>query len=134
MRALIPSPVPAGTTQHSSRPGESAMHTSHTIRCFLPDNIPHIATRGYLLLPSQHIQEYSVNFLIVFPPQHLLYHPLAPIPDNSITIVAVVIVWAVLFMWQFRDQPAGPPAAFRSGNQYCEYSLISLKLVNIPVK
>jgi len=130
MRALIPSPVPAGTTQHSSRPGESALHTSHTIRCFLPDNIPHIATRGYLLLPSQHIQEYSDNFLIVFPPQHLLFHPLAPIPDNS----AVVIVWAVLFMWQFRDQPAGPPAAFRSGNQYCEYSLISLKLVNIPVK
>jgi len=97
MRALIPSPVPAGITQHGSRLGESALHGSRTIHRFLPDNILHIATRGYLLLPSPHIIEYSYDILIVFPSQHLLYHPPAPFPDNSITIVAVVIVWAVLF-------------------------------------
>ena len=56
--------------------------------------------RGFLLLPSPHIIEYSDDVLIVFSPQHILYHPpvSAPFPDNSITIAAVVIVWAVLFM------------------------------------
>ena len=98
MRALISSPVPAGTTQHSSRLGEPALHASRTIRRFLPDNIPHIATRGYLQLLSLRILEYSDNSLIVFPPRHLLYHLPAPFPDNSITIAAVVIVWALLFM------------------------------------
>jgi len=130
MRALIPSPVPAGTTQHGSRLGESVLHASRTIHRFLPDNIHHIATVtwGYLLLPSPRIMEYSDDILIVFSPQHFLYHPPAPFPDNSITIAAAVIVWAVLFMWQFRAQPAGPPAAFRSGRQCCEYSQMSLNL------
>jgi len=98
MRALIPSPVPAGTTQHGSRLGESALHASRTIRRFLPGNIPHIAARGDLLLPSPRIIEYSDDIFIVFSAQHLLNHPAAPFPDNSITIVAVAIVWAVLFM------------------------------------
>jgi len=98
MRALIPSPVPAGTTHHSSWLGESTLHAFHTIRCFLHDNIPLIATRGYLLLLSPRILEYSDDILIVFPPQHLLYHPPAPFPDHSITIVPVVIVRAVLFI------------------------------------
>jgi len=78
MRALFPSPVPAGITQHGSRLGESALHASpaRTIRRFHPDNIAHGATRGYLLLPSPRIIEYSDDhILIVFPSQHLLYHP-----------------------------------------------------------
>ena len=101
MRALFPSPVPAGITQHGSRLGESALHASpaRTIRRFHPDNIAHGATRGYLLLPSPRIIEYSDDhILIVFPSQHLLYHPPAPFPDNSITIAAVAMMWAVWFM------------------------------------
>jgi len=128
MSALTPSPVPAGfrhssslpgqpalapgqdrqpcphisgITQHGSWLGEPALHTSRTICCFLPDNILHIAIRGYLLLPSPHIIEYSDNTLIVFflwAPQHPLYHPPAPFPDNSTMIVVVVSVWAILFM------------------------------------
>jgi len=125
MRAL-PSPVPTGATQYGSRLGESALHASRAIRRFLPDNIPHIATRGFLLLLSPRIIEYSDDVLIVLFPQHLLYHLFAPFPDDSITIAAVVIVWAVLFTRQFRAQPVGPPAAFRSGRLYCEYSQISL--------
>jgi len=97
MRALIPSPVPAGTTQNGSRLGDSPLHASRPTRCFLPDNIPHIATGGYLLLPSPRILEYS-DIWNVFPPQHLLHQPSAPFLENSITIVAVVILWAVLFM------------------------------------
>jgi len=96
MRALILSLVPAGTTQHGSRLRESALHPSRTICRFLPDNIPHVATRGFLLLPSPRIIEYSDDVFVVFSPHHILYH--APFPDNSITIAAVVIVWAVLFM------------------------------------
>jgi len=46
MRALIPSPVPAGAIQHSSNLWESALHASRTIRRFLPDNVPDIATRA----------------------------------------------------------------------------------------
>ena len=65
---------------------------------FLPDNIPHIVTWGYLLLPSLHIIECSDEILFVFPPEHLLYHPPAPVSDNSIIIVAVVSMWVVLFM------------------------------------
>jgi len=60
--------------------------------------IPHIATRGYLLLPSLRIIEYSDHTLIVFPLQYPLYYPPAPFPDNSIIIVVVVSVWAVLFV------------------------------------
>ena len=74
--------------------------------------MPHIATRGYLLLPSPRIIEFSDDILIVFPPQHLVYHPPAPFPDNSITIAAVVMMWAVFFMKQFWAQPAGLLAAF----------------------
>jgi len=72
MQALISSPVPAGITQHGSRLGEPALNGSRTIRRFFTDNIPHVATRGYLLLPSPRIIEYSDNILIVLPPQHLL--------------------------------------------------------------
>jgi len=61
-----------------------------TIRRFLPDNIRNIATRGYLLLPSPRIIEYSADALIVFSPQNLLYNQPAPLPDKSIIIVAVV--------------------------------------------
>ena len=74
MRAL-PSPVPTGATQYGSQLGESALYASRAIRRFLPDNIPHTATRGYLLLQSPRIIEYSDNTLIVFPPQHLLENP-----------------------------------------------------------
>jgi len=98
MRALIPSPVPTGPTQHGFQLGESALHASRAIRRFLPDNIQHITTRGFLLLPSPRIIKYSDDVLIVFSQQHILYHLPAPFPDNSITIAAVVIVWAVLFM------------------------------------
>jgi len=78
MRALIPSPVPAGITQHFSRLGEAALHASRTIRRFLPDNIPHIATRGYLLLPSPRIMEYLADTLMVLPPQHFSVSPACP--------------------------------------------------------
>jgi len=67
------------------------MHASRIIRCALPDNISHIATRGRLLLPSLCIIEYLDDILIVFPPQHLLYHPPAPFPDSAIPKVAVLI-------------------------------------------
>jgi len=98
IRALIPSPVPAGPTQLGFRLGQSALYVSRATRRLLPDNIPHIATRAFLLLPSPCIIECSDDVLIVFSPQHFLYHPPAPFPDNSITIAAVVIVWAVLFI------------------------------------
>jgi len=100
MRALIPSPVPAGTAQLGFRLGQSALHASRTIPRFLPGNIPHIATRVFMLLLSPRIIECSDDVLIVFSPQHVLYRPPAPLPDrdNFITIAAVVIVWAVLFM------------------------------------
>jgi len=70
MQALISSPVPAGIIQHGSRLGEPALHASCIICRFLPDNFPHIATWGYLLLPSPRIIEYSDDTLIVVPPQH----------------------------------------------------------------
>jgi len=70
MRALIPSPVPAGTTPHGFQLGHSALHASRAIRRFLPDNIPHIATRSFLLLPSPRIIEQSD--LIVFSLQNIL--------------------------------------------------------------
>jgi hypothetical protein len=98
MRALIPSPVPVGTTQHGSRFGQSALLASRAIRRFLPDNIAHIATRGFLLLLSPRIIEYSDDVLNVYSQQHILSHPPATFPDNSITIGAAVIVWAVLLM------------------------------------
>jgi len=104
-RALLPSPVPEGITQHGSQLGEAALHTSCTIHRFLPDNILHIATRGYLLLPGPHIIEYPDDTLIVFAPQHLLYHPPAPFPDTVLIIVAVVSVWAVVFLGQVQAQP-----------------------------
>ena len=85
-----------------------------TIRRFLPDNVPNIATRGYLLLPSLRIIECSADALIVFSPQNLLYNPpAAPLPDKSIIIVAVVserVGWlALLFMQHFRAQPKNLP-------------------------
>jgi len=92
MRALIPSPAPAGILQHGSRRREPALHASRTIHRLLPDNIPHIATGVNLSLPSPRIIEYSDDTLIVFSPQHFLYHPPAPIPDNFIITVAVVSV------------------------------------------
>jgi len=116
MRALIPSPVPAGTTKHGSRFGQSALLASRAIRCFLPDNIAHIATRGFLLLPSLRIIEYSDNVLIVFSPRHILYHPPALFPDNSITIAAVVIVRAVLFMSQVQAQPVSGKNLVNNGH------------------
>ena len=122
MRALIPSPASplfAGIRQHASRLGEAALHTSRTICRFWPDNIPHIATRGYLQMQSPHIIEYSNDVLLASPPQNVLYpphvieysddillvfspqnplYPPAPVPDTIIIIVAVVSVWVVLFM------------------------------------
>ena len=50
VRALVPSPVPAGTTQHGSRLGESAPHASRAIR-----HLQHI-NRGYLLLKAKKVR------------------------------------------------------------------------------
>ena len=73
-------------------------------RRLLPDNTPHKATLDYLFMLGLHIIQYSDDTLFVFPPgpQHLLYHPPAPVHYNSIITVDVVIVWAFLFLWQFR--------------------------------
>jgi len=84
MRALIPPPVPAGIIRYGSRLGEPALDACRTIRRLLPDNMLHTATSGYLLLPSQHRIKYLDDTLIVFAPQHLLYHPPAPFPDSSV--------------------------------------------------
>jgi len=74
--ALMPSPVPAGIRQHGFQLGQLALlihgHTSRTINCFLPDNMPHLSTQSYLLLPSPRLREYLDHTVIVFPPPHLL--------------------------------------------------------------
>jgi hypothetical protein len=94
LRALIPFKAPAAIRQHGSRIGQPALpingRTSPAFRRFLPDNIPHLATRGYLLLPNPRVIKYSDDTFFLFPPHHRLYHLPAPFPDNSIMIVVVV--------------------------------------------
>ena len=79
MQALMLSPVPAANTRHGSRLGEPTLHASRTIRRFLPDNIRHITTRGYLLLPSPRIIEYSDDILCVSPTKSSVL-PACPFP------------------------------------------------------
>ena len=122
IRALISAPVsqvPAGIRQHNLWLGEAALHTSRTICRLLPDNIPHLDTRGYLHLQIPRIIEYSNDILLVFPPQNPLYplrvieysddilfvfprqnllYPPTPVPDTITISVAAVSVWAVVFM------------------------------------
>jgi len=115
LRALIPSPIPTGTRQHSFRLGEPALlinldsgHTSRAFCFFLLDNISHLATRCYLLLPSPRKIEYSNDTFIFVLPPHLLYHS----PSPSIMIVAIMSVWTVSFLWQIgcwlKDLLEGP--------------------------
>jgi len=67
MRALISSPVPTSIRQCCSRLGQPALPitglTSRAFRRLLPDNILHLAVRGYLMLPNLRVIEYSDDFL-----------------------------------------------------------------------
>jgi len=112
---------------------QNSSHASRTIRRFLPDNIPHIATRGYLLLPSPRIQEYS-DIWIVFPPQYLLYHPPAPFLENSITIVADVIVWGCLVHVTVPSSTSGSTGCLRKWQPALQILQDESKLVNILIK
>jgi len=124
MRALISSPfshVPAEIRQHDAGIRQYDSHVSRTICRFMLDNVPHLdaPSLGYLQFPiprilensddillpfppqnllyPPHVIEYSDDILLVFPRQNLLYPP-APVPDNIITTVTVVLVWVVWFM------------------------------------
>ena len=69
-RALISSPVPASIRQSCSRLGQPALPitglTSRAFRRLLPDNILHLAVRGYLMLPNSRVIEYSNDFLFLW--------------------------------------------------------------------
>jgi len=85
-----------------------SLKTNIWIFSFLLDNFL-IAVQGYLVLPSPCLLKYSDKILVLFPPQHLLYHPPASFPDNSIRIVAVVVgVLVILLMSQVWAQPKDP--------------------------
>jgi len=86
-----------------------SLKTNIWIFRFLPDNFPLIAVQGYLVLPSPCLIKYSDKILVLFPPQHLLYHPPASFLYNSIRIVAAVVgVLVVLLMSQVWAQPKDP--------------------------
>ena len=102
---------PGATTRHSQSARVLAVFfiflefsNSMSNNVFLSESTVFVLThpahyhRGYLLMPSPLIIKYSDDILILFYPQHLLFLPPAPFPDNPIIIVAVVCGWVVLFM------------------------------------
>jgi len=92
--------------QFGSQLGQPALPinglATRAVRDFLPNNIPHLAVLGYLMLPNTCVVEYSDDVLVLFPPPHFLYQLPARLLDNSVIIVAVVNVWIDLFMRQVK--------------------------------
>jgi len=103
MRALTPTPVPAGFRQSSSRPAQTLLPiheiTTHAFSRPLLLTTPPRAFPRPILLTTSRVLDYSDDNVFLSHPPHFVYQLPAPLPDNSIIIAITVSVWIVLFMW-----------------------------------
>jgi len=102
MRALTPTPVPAGFRQSGSRPAQTSLPINGIITRAFPcplllTTLPRAFPRP-ILLTTPHVLDYSDDIMFLSHPPHFVYGLPTFLPDNSITIAITVIVWIVLFM------------------------------------